>query len=187
VDDWWGPLAALAGTWEGDEGVDVSYHNVEGQVAETPYVEKVELKPFGPVDNGRQCLYGLDYRMAAWRKGEEDQNPFHTEVGYWLWDAARSEIYRCVMVPRGTLVLAGGTAEADATTFTLRAELGSTTYGLLENPHLAANASTRRFEITVTVHPDGSWSYDEDTVVALSALGGAEVHHTDRNRLRRVG
>ena len=44
------------------------------------------MKPFGPVDNGTQALYGLDYRMAAWRGDEE--NPFHTEVGYWLWDAA---------------------------------------------------------------------------------------------------
>ena len=38
-------------------------------------MEKVEFKPFGPVDNGKQTLFGLDYRMAAWRHGEEDQNP----------------------------------------------------------------------------------------------------------------
>ena len=63
----WGPLAALAGTWEGNDGLDVSYHNVRGAVGETGYFEKVELKPFGPVDNGKQSLYGLDYRMAAWR------------------------------------------------------------------------------------------------------------------------
>ena len=44
-----------------------------------PYREKLSLKPFGPVENGRQVLYGLDYKTAAWREGEE--NPFHTEVG----------------------------------------------------------------------------------------------------------
>ena len=41
----WGPLAALIGEWEGDEGLDVSYHNVEGEVGETPYREKVTMKP----------------------------------------------------------------------------------------------------------------------------------------------
>ncbi len=32
---------------------------------ETPYLEKVAMKPFGPVDNGSQHLYGLDYRSDA--------------------------------------------------------------------------------------------------------------------------
>ena len=80
----WGPLAGLVGEWEGDDGLDISWHNVEGELGETKFREKVSMKPFGPVDNGTQHLYGLDYRMAAWRAGEE--NPFHTEVGYWLWD-----------------------------------------------------------------------------------------------------
>src|SRR5438445_1381965 len=96
----WGPVGVLAGTWEGNVGLDVSYHNVEGVVGKTGYFERAELKPFGPVDNGKQSLYGLDYRMAAWRHGEESANPFHTEVGYWMWDGGRGEIYRCVIVPR---------------------------------------------------------------------------------------
>jgi hypothetical protein len=104
----WGPLAGLIGEWEGDEGVDFSFHNAEGKVGETKYREKVSMKPFGPVDNGTQHLYGLDYRMAAWRGDEE--NPFHTEVGYWLWDGDAGEVMRCFMVPRGSTVLAGGTA-----------------------------------------------------------------------------
>ncbi|MDQ1476367.1 MAG: hypothetical protein QOE62_1596, partial [Actinomycetota bacterium] len=75
----WGPLAALIGEWEGDQGSDFAYANAEGKVKDTPYREKTSMKPFGPVENGLQVLYGLDYRMAAWR-GEEE-NPFHTEVG----------------------------------------------------------------------------------------------------------
>lgn len=74
----WGPLARLAGIWEGDRGEDVAYSNEKGSVGLTPYREHTELKPFGPVENGIQTLYGLDYRMAAWRGTEE--NPFHTEV-----------------------------------------------------------------------------------------------------------
>jgi hypothetical protein len=80
----WGPLAGLIGEWEGDAGIDISFHNLEGEIGETKYRERVTLDPFGPVANGKQQLYGLDYRMAAWRPNEE--SPFHTEIGYWLWD-----------------------------------------------------------------------------------------------------
>jgi hypothetical protein len=182
----WGPLAALAGTWEGNEGLDLSFHNADAEVGETGYLEKVDLKPFGPVDNGKQCLYGLDYRMAAWRHGEEDQNPFHTEVGYWLWDAADRQVMRCFMIPRATVLIAGTTCEADAKQFTMRADPGEPCYGILENRYLGANASTRHYECTVSVHDDGSWSYEENSVVKLMARGGEELHHTDRNTLRKV-
>jgi hypothetical protein len=177
-----GPLAALAGTWEGDEGLDVAFHNATEAVGDTPYRERTVLNPFGPVDNGRQCLYGLDYRMAAWRAGEED--PFHTEVGYWLWDAADGQVMRCFLVPRGSMVLAGGATTADATKFTMTADCGSETYGILSNPYLASAARTTRYEVTITVG-DGTWSYDQTTVVDLAKLGRV-LAHTDRNTLRRV-
>ena len=178
-----GPLAGLAGTWEGTKGLDVSFHNAEGEIGDTVYREKITLAPFGPVDNGSQQLFGLDYRMAAWRGDEED--PFHTEIGYWLWCEASGEIFRCIMVPRGTVVIAGGPASADSTSFTLSATLGSSTFGVLENPYLAKNASTTKFEITINVGKD-SWSYDETTTVKLAKLGGEEMAHTDRNELVRV-
>jgi len=177
-----GPLAGLAGTWEGSKGLDVSYHNADGVIGDTPYREKITLSPFGPVDNGSQQLFGLDYRMAAWRGDEED--PFHTEVGYWLWDATRGEIYRCVMVPRATVVLSVGSAGADSTSFTLKSTLGSKTDGVLENPYLAEHASTTAFEITIAVGQD-TWSYDETTTVKVSALG-KEMAHTDANTLTRA-
>jgi hypothetical protein len=182
----WGPLAALAGEWEGNDGLDVSFHNARDRVGETGYLEKVQLKPFGPVENGRQSLYGLDYRMAAWRHGEEDQNPFHTEVGYWLWDAADRQVMRCFVVPRATLLIAGATCEPDARSFTLRADPAHSSYGILENPYLVENASTRSYQCTITVNDEGSWTYEQDAVVKLVALGGDELHHTDRNTLRRV-
>jgi hypothetical protein len=177
-----GPLGALAGTWEGDQGLDVSFHNATGQVGETPYRERVVFNPFGPVDNGKQCLYGLDYRMSAWRIGEDD--PFHTEVGYWLWDAANEQVMRCFMVPRASTLIAGGTASADATEFTMVADVGSETYGVLSNPYLAVAARTVRYECTITV-ADGGWAYDETTTVDVKAMGGL-MAHTDRNVLHRV-
>jgi hypothetical protein len=178
----WGPLAGMIGEWEGDGGLDLSWHNVEGELGETPYREKVSMKAFGPVDNGTQSLYGLDYRMAAWRGTEE--NPFHTEVGYWLWDAAAGEVMRCFMVPRGSTVLAGGTAKPGDTSFSLEAVVGSEVYGILSNKYLAERARTKKYNCTVTVG-DGTWSYDENTLYD-HAIGG-EIAHTDRNTLHRVG
>ncbi len=177
-----GPLAGLIGEWEGDDGLDVSYHHARGAVGETPYREHVVFKPFGPVDNGDQALYGLDYRMAAWRSGEE--NPFHTEVGYWLWDGDRHQVMRGFLVPRATVVLAGATVGPDARSFTLTASRGSTTYGVLSNPYLEERARTVRYEVTVEVG-DGTFSYTQDTVLEMTEIEG-EYHHTDRNTLRRV-
>lgn len=86
----WGPLQALIGDWEGEGGLDTAYSHAQQKVIETPYLEKLSMKPFGPVGNGKQELYGLDYKTAMWRDNEDE--PFHTEVGYWLWDAASGEI-----------------------------------------------------------------------------------------------
>lgn len=178
-----GPLARLAGTWEGADGLDVAFNNESGKVRETPFRERVLLSPFGPVDNGDQCLYGLDYRMAAWRAGEED--PFHTEVGYWLWDAGAGQVMRCFMVPRGSTLLAGGAATPDSTELTLRAEAGSETYGILSNQYLSAAARTVRFECRITIGED-TWSYDETTTVELARMPGTPFAHTDRNTLKRT-
>ena len=52
----WGPLAALIGEWEGDGGLDAAFSHARGQVIDTPYREKVSMKPFGPFDNGNQHL-----------------------------------------------------------------------------------------------------------------------------------
>lgn len=145
----WGPLAGLIGTWESDgyTGMDVSFHNDKGKVAETPYREKTIFKPFGPVDNGDQSLYGLDYRTSAYREGED--NPFHTEVGYWMWDAKNKQVMRCFMIPRASTLIAGGTVEADATNYKLESTLGSNTYGILSNKFLDEVAKCTRYEVTI--------------------------------------
>lgn len=179
-----GPLAGLAGSWEGDQGIDISYHHDVGEIVETPYREKVELKPFGPVDNGVQQMFGLDYRMAAYKQGEDE--PFHTEVGYWLWDAKAGQVLRCFMVPRGQVVIAGGNAAADAKSFSMSAENGSNTYGILSNQYLQEFSTTPTYTCDITVNDDGSWSYDECTVYEVKSKG-MTVQHTDRNTLRKVG
>ncbi len=181
--DAWGPLAPLIGEWEGDGGQDVSFHNDEDTIAGTPFRERMTMKPFGPVDNGSQHLYGLDYRTAAWRAGEE--SPFHTEVGYWLWDAAAGTVMRCFVVPRGCTVLAGGQAGPADRQFTMSATCGSEVFGVLSNPYLAKGARTIAYTVDITVHDDGSWSYDETSSIEHARVTGV-VAHTDRNRMRRV-
>lgn len=180
----WGPLASLIGEWEGDEGVDISFNNEQGKIVETPFREKTSMKPFGPVENGKQALYGLDYRTAAWRGDEE--NPFHTEIGYWLWDAADGVVMRSFMVPRGSTILAGGQAAPDARRYTMKADCGSEVFGILSNPFLARAARTSAYVVDITVHDDGSWSYDESTSIE-HARSTDVVVHTDRNRMRKVG
>ncbi|MGH9090149.1 MAG: heme-binding beta-barrel domain-containing protein [Acidimicrobiales bacterium] len=177
-----GPLEGLQGTWEGADGLDVAYSNERGEVADTPFRERTTFNPFGPVDNGRQVLYGLDYRTAAWRGDEE--NPFHTEVGYWLWDAAEGQVMRCFMVPRGTLVLAGGSSDPGADVLHMEALQGSDTYGILSNRYLAEQARTTHYEVTVTVG-DGVFSYEETTTIRHSRVTEV-LQHTDRNTLHRV-
>ena len=180
----WGPLQALAGEWQGEGGLDTAYSHTRHEVIDTPYLEKATLKPFGPVVNGDQELYGLDYRSAMWR-GDED-NPFHTEVGYWLWDGARGEVLRGFVVPRGITVLAGGTTTADARSFTLHAKIGDPQYAIGENQYLATRASSVSYEAVITAVDDDSWSYDEVTTLRIQELP-EPLLHTDHNTLHRVG
>jgi len=179
----WGPLARLAGIWEGDQGEDVAYSNESRKVGLTPYREHVDMKPFGPVENGEEVLYGLDYRMAAWRGTEE--NPFHTEVGYWLWDATTGQLMKCFIIPRGSAVIAGATVSADATRFTLQAEHGSPTYGILSNHFLEDRARATEFQVTIDTSTENEFSYDETTVI-VHALLPENLNHTDRNTLKRI-
>lgn len=176
-----GPLAPLAGTWEGDEGLDVA-PTPDGP-AESRFREHLVLEPFGPVKNREQHLYALRYSTTAWRLGEDEA--FHEELGYWLWDPANRQVIRTFMVPRGVCVMAGGEVAPDARTFTMSAEVGSETYGALSNPFLHQTANTDRYEVTITIHEDGRFSYEEDTVLDFQPLRQV-FHQTDRNTLRRV-
>lgn len=177
-----GPLAHLAGEWEGDSGVDFSFHHADGLSGDTPYRQTSSHVPFGPVDNGTQSLYGLDYKSASWRMGEQD--PFHTELGYWLWCKDLSHVMLGFVIPRGATVLAGGKVDCDATEFTLRAERGQEVYGISSNAYLAEKASTVSFEITVKVDGD-TLTYEQDSVLELAHMD-EPLHHTDRNVLKRV-
>jgi hypothetical protein len=180
-----GPLTPLVGDWEGDVGVDVSYHNKEDAISETAYFEKAWFRPIPIVENGRQTMEGLKYGMTAWRHGEEAMDPFHDEVGYLLWDKANGQIIRCFAVPRGLAILAGGSAKPRDRSLTFKAEPGSRSYGLSQNKYLLERAAATDFESTFTFNDDGTFSYTSDLILKLAATG-SEMHHTDRNTLHRT-
>ena len=87
-----GPLAPLVGVWEGDVGIDLSYHNADDETSHTSYFERASFKPIPVQENGDQTLWGLNYSMTAWRHGEEGQDPFHDEIGFLLWDKVNGQV-----------------------------------------------------------------------------------------------
>ncbi len=180
-----GPLAALIGTWEGDQGVNVSYDYEKKDVITRTYKEKAVFNIVGDVDNGTQKLWVIDYTTAAIPDDDPNGDVFHTELGYWLWDPQREEVMRCFMVPRGSTILAGGKSKADATSFDMRAKAGELDFGVLSNPYLLSNAKCIEYTLSCSIE-DGVWTYEEDTVLEQKATGNV-VHHTDKNTLKKTG
>lgn len=178
-----GPLAVLAGEWEGNKGADKAPSEPERDVALSDYREHMRFVPIGRVDNHEQILYGLRYATTAWRIGADQS--FHEEVGYWLWDAERKEVMRCFVVPRGITSIATGTAEADARAFTLESTLGSPTNGICANAFLDREFKTERYEFSLEVLSDDSFRYEQDTVLRIRGQNTA-FHHTDANVMRRI-
>ena len=176
-----GPLAGLAGIWEGKEGVDIA--PAKDGSKETHFRERMTFEPIGPVVNGPQTLYGLRYSTVAWPLIQEQ--PFHEEVGYWLWDAERKQVMRCFIVPRGVVVNAGGASDPDAKEFCMVADAGSGVYGILSNPFLDEAMKTVRYELSVTIHEAWKFSYKEDTQLQIADRPDV-FHHTDQNTLKRA-
>ena len=177
-----GPLRALAGTWEGTKGADE--HPVAEGTGKDAFVERYELEPIDAQTNGPQLFYGLRYHIHIVKPG--DVETFHDQVGYWLWEPAAQTVVHTLAIPRGQVLLAAGTAAADATEFEVSAERGTEVYGILSNPFLERAFQTVSFRIRVTVNDDGTWSYEEHTEMRVPDREGL-VDHVDRNTLRRMG
>ena len=176
-----GPLRPLAGTWTSAAGADS--HPVADGTEGDAFVEHYELNPIDAQTNGPQLFYGLRYHTHITKRGEIET--FHDQAGYWLWEPATGNLLFTLAIPRGQVALAGGTAAPGDTRFRVSARAGDPHFGILTNPFLDYGFHTVSFTMTVTMEPDGGWSYEEDTV--LMVRGRPEpFHHTDRNTLRRV-
>ena len=177
-----GPLARLAGIWEGQRGVDI---NPKADGPETrQYYERIELQPIDPQANGPQLFYGLRYHLHV--NTREEDISFHDQVGYWLYEPATGLILQTLAIPRGQTAIAAGHAEAGAKTLVLRATRGQTEYGICSTSFLDLAFTTESYQISVDFHDDGTWSYVSDTTLLVKGRDEPFLHR-DRNRLTKVG
>jgi hypothetical protein len=176
-----GPLRPMAGIWEGVKGAD--QHPVDTGTEADRFVEHYELQPIDFQTNGPQIFYGLRYHTRIVKPGEVAM--FHQQVGFWLWEPNTHTVVLTLAIPRGQVALASGQCNPDATAFEVTATRGSTTYGIASNPFLDDNFTTTDFRMTVTINPDGTWSYDENTRMVLPDRP-APFDHTDSNTLHLV-
>jgi hypothetical protein len=174
-----GPLAPLAGVWEG-QGLDI--HPVAGGAKTEVFQERIVFTAIDPQTNGPQLLYGLRYHVHI---NNDERLTFHDQVGYWLWEPATGVILQTLAIPRGQIAMACGVASPGARSFSVRATLGSPTAGIVSAPFLDQNFRTTEYRLTITVMDD-CFTYEQDTVLVVA--GRPEpFHHVDRNTLRRVG
>jgi hypothetical protein len=177
-----GPLTAMAGIWRGTRGLDVK-PKAEGPKKQA-FVDRIELQPIDPQTNGPQLFYGLRYHQHVVKP--DQVKTYHDQVGYWLWEPATGTVIQTLTIPRAQTAMAVGSAAADAKLFELVANRGSETYGICSTPFLEYAFRTMEYRIRVSINPDGTWSYDEDTVLMIR--GQSEpFHHTDRNTLTKIG
>ena len=88
-------------------------------------------------------------------------------------------------IPRAKTAMAVDHAAADARAFRLEAVRGSETNGIVSNPFLEYAFRTGSYTIAVAINDDGTWSYEQETVLIIS--GNAEpFRHADGNTLHRV-
>ena len=176
-----GPLTGMAGIWQGTRGLDVK-PKAEGPKKQA-FVERIELQPIDPQTNGPQLLYGLRYHTHVTKP--DQVKTYHDQVGYWLWEPATGTVIHTLTIPRGQVAMASGQAAADARSFELLATQGLDTFGICSAPFLQHAFRTTEFRIKVSINDDGSWSYDEDTVLQIRGRD-EPFHHTDRNTLHKI-
>ena len=176
-----GSLRRLAGTWESDAGVDIN-PKADGPERRV-YRERIVMEPIDAQANGPQLLYGLRYHIHI--NTPEEAITFHDQVGYWLWEPATGLIMQSLAIPRGQVVLAGGTAKPDDKTITVEARRGDTRFGICSTTFLEEAFRTDYFRLDITFHDDDSWSYVSRTDLAIKGKTPA-FEHRDTNTLRRV-
>jgi len=180
----YGPLGRLIGTWRGDKGVDVS---PEPEGSETnPYYETITYVPLGKVENAEdQQLAALRYLQVVRRKA--DDQVFHDQTGYWMWDARSRTVMHSIAIPRGICLVAGGTlreaaAAAEPLVLEIRATDGDPDWAIAQSPFLRDHARTLGFSLRLELRGD-QLIFSETTKLQIY---GRHFEHTDQNVLTRI-
>jgi hypothetical protein len=176
-----GPLTKMAGIWTGQSGLDLK-PKAEGPKKQA-FVERIEVQPIDPVTNGPQLLYGLRYYTHITKP--DQIKTYHEQVGYWLWEKETGTVIQTLTIPRGVVAMAAGHAMPEANQFDLIATEGLNTWGICSAPFLVHAFKTIAFKISVTFNSDGTWTYEEDTVLQIQGQSDL-FHHTDKNILTKI-
>ena len=133
----------------------------------------------------KQTLSVVRYHQVVSRKSNDEV--FHDQVGYWLWDPADDTIVETFTIPRGVAVVAGGKLgqPSDLTqelVFTVSASADSQEFGIAQAAFMFRQAKTTAFTHTITVTGD-SMRYTESTI--LDIYGKQSYDHKDVNTLQR--
>jgi len=180
----YGPLHQLLGTWKGDQGTDVA-PEPDGE-ENNPYYETITYEDIGDLSNAEeQQLAAVYYRQIVKRKSNDEV--FHDQTGYWIWDAANSTIMHSFVIPRAVSVVAGGvytgaTDDEGRVVLELSAKLGDPGWGIVQSPFMSKKASSLEFSQKVTVG-GAKMAYAQTTLVDIY---GKVFDHTDDNTLTRV-
>jgi len=177
-----GPLIRLAGSWQGEEGVDINPK--AGGPEQRTFIEHIDFDPIDPQTNGPQLLYGLRYHIHITTR--EEAITFHDQIGYWLWEPATGLILQTLAIPRGQVALAAGHAKIGDDRLSLTATRGTTQDGICSTAFLEYGFRTDRYEIDIDFDGDDAWSYDIRTTLMIHGRSEPFDHH-DRNTLKRVG
>lgn len=177
----YGPLKQLLGKWTGDKGMDIA-PEPDGP-EQNPYYESIEFVGIGDATNAeKQTLAVVRYHQVVKRLSNDEI--FHDEVGYWMWDAAEKVVMHSLTIPRAVAVLAGGHHDGDATTsvkLSVSAKLGDADWGIIQSPFMRDNAKTVAFQHDLTVEGDKMF-YKETTSLEIY---GKSFEHKDANELMR--
>ena len=177
----YGPLACLVGVWSGADGMDVAPEPDDDE--RNPYYETLSFEAAGDVTNAEeQTLSAVRYHQVVKRKSNDEV--FHDQVGYWLWDSATGVVCQTLTIPRAVTLLAGGAASLDAgaTSLEVEAKDGDAKWGIVQSPFMQDKARTVGFSHKITVQGD-TLTYFETTLLDIYCKENYE--HTDGNTLQR--
>jgi hypothetical protein len=150
---------------------------------ENPYFETLVFTPVGTATNAnRQVLAALRYHQCVSRKS--DGQPFHDQVGYFMWEPATGTVMQSLLIPRAVGLVAGGrcVVRQGAIVIELEAAADNPDWTIVQSPFMRDNARTVAFRHRITVEGD-TLAYDETTIVDIY---GKRFEHTDTNTLTRA-
>jgi hypothetical protein len=178
----YGPLHCLIGNWQGDQGMDVAPEPDDDE--STPYFETIVFEAAGDVTNAEiQTLSIVRYHRVVTRKS--NNQVFHDQIGYWLWDPSTETVMQTLTIPRAVTLLAGGKASVteESTVLEVSAADGDSSWGIAQSPFMQENARTVGFQHRIEISGD-QLNYSETTL--LDIYGKTNHKHTDENTLQRL-